>query len=170
MLRNSNATVGEKGKSVNDQNKLDEKLRNIMQNLLKLRPIMEKKQQHYGGCPLVTGGWVENLPANVSGREMEEEEAKKKTDGMELMAVYTKDKLGKLLRELRPDGIGKKSEKDDWFSLSELGERLKELKDFEMSKTVMPESTHNGKLQLLVTLYATSAFQTTTFPSYNLSH
>ncbi|XP_048491881.1 uncharacterized protein LOC104904487 isoform X2 [Beta vulgaris subsp. vulgaris] len=158
-LRNLNARVGEKGKSVNEHMSL-----NTYRQNLKLRPPMEEQQQQrrgggvvVGGGHMVIGGSVENLPANVFGREMKEKEGKKGKEGggkseeeedeMELTTLYTKDELGKKLRELRPEGKGKKSGKDDWFSLSELGERLKKLKEIELKNKVDSGIDHFKELR-----------------------
>ena len=72
---------------------------------------------------------AENLPMEVFGREISEENIKKgeeEEDGDFWMMKYEYHELGKKLKELRPNP---KENKGNWFSLSELNERLKKVKD-----------------------------------------
>lgn len=90
----------------------------------------------------VIGGSPEGLPVHIFGREMRENEKKgeNKEDPkvnemreIEFRRPYSQDELGKRLRELRPE-VAKKTEKggeENWFSLAELNERLKKLKESE---------------------------------------
>ncbi|KAL2938315.1 30S ribosomal protein S15, partial [Bienertia sinuspersici] len=91
--------------------------------------------------PAEQGDWwiPKNLPREVFGKEMMEKEKKKGEAGVggddslniELARLYTYDDLGEKLRELRPEIKGKKNSETNWFSLSELNERVRKLKEIE---------------------------------------
>ncbi|XP_021731745.1 uncharacterized protein LOC110698593 [Chenopodium quinoa] len=136
-LRKMKGTVGVDGSNTSAKMSL-----NNYKQSLKLQPIMSGSgggSGGVGGFGKVIGGSSENLPMEVFGKEMKEKEMNsgeagdEKGDhesGFELYKMYTHDELGNKLRELRPEvkGKNKDGEEESWFSISELGERLKKLK------------------------------------------
>ncbi|XP_019107593.2 uncharacterized protein At2g29880 [Beta vulgaris subsp. vulgaris] len=93
-LRNLNARVGEKGKSVNEQMSL-----NTYRQNLKLRKTMEEQQQRrgggvfVGGGHMVIGGSVENLPEKEGKRGKEGGgKAEEQEDEMELGTTHLQHK------------------------------------------------------------------------------
>ncbi|GAB2293652.1 hypothetical protein Dimus_027865 [Dionaea muscipula] len=97
-------------------------------NLLSLRP-----KEEGGSHPVIGGVKTGNLPPSVFGKElkerekMEEEEDEKMLKSRFFRAYDHKD-LGEKLKLLRP--VGKKAG-ENWFSLSELNERLERLRVME---------------------------------------
>ncbi|XP_021738457.1 uncharacterized protein LOC110704957 [Chenopodium quinoa] len=143
-----------KGTGVDGSNTSDKMSLNNYKQSLKMQPIMPGSgggSGGVGGVGKVIGGSSEILPMAVFGKEMKEKEMKageagdgKGDDefGFELFDMYTHDELGKKLRELRPEvkGKNKDGEEESWFSISELGERLKKLKKEEEN-----QSNQSGK-------------------------
>ncbi|XP_047329610.1 uncharacterized protein LOC124932940 [Impatiens glandulifera] len=76
-------------------------------------------------------GRTNNLPSSVFGKEMKDkrmvESPSMKT---EFMKTYTYDQLGEKLKKLRPN-----TEADNWFSLTELNERLVKLREIEQKES-----------------------------------
>ncbi|CAO2828523.1 unnamed protein product [Amaranthus hypochondriacus] len=116
-LRETAAKASEKGKNMGDPMSSN----NYRNNSLKAWRTKENE----GNINKMTG---ENLPMEVFGREISEENMKKgeKEDGEFWMMKYENHELGKKLQELRPNP---KENKGNWFSLSELNERLKRVKE-----------------------------------------
>ncbi|KAJ7951962.1 30S ribosomal protein S15, chloroplastic [Quillaja saponaria] len=79
------------------------------------------------GSPSMVIGGKDNLPETVFGKELREKEwggiPSSKTG---FVNIYSYEVLGQKLRKLRPE-----AKTADWFSLSELNERLTKLKDIE---------------------------------------
>ncbi|KAK7349117.1 hypothetical protein VNO77_06221 [Canavalia gladiata] len=100
--------------------------------------------------PSVIGG-TSALPESVFGKEMRErKEGEMKTV---FMRTYKVEELGEKLRKLRPEGVGK-----DWFSLSELSERLVRLRDLEekeASSNTQEERLYNDLRHCLMGLEET---------------
>lgn len=77
-------------------------------------------------------GGTERLPVSVFGKEMKDRKDGKNV-GMktEFVKMYSYDELGNKLRALRPDNEKGKN----WFSLSELNDRLVKLRTMEEKET-----------------------------------
>lgn len=85
----------------------------------------------------VIGGMGEGLPHTVFGKELRE---KKVEDDNELVKDYSKNDLGEKLRQLRPDGV---KQGKDWFSLSELNERLIKLRELDQQEKLTSPAALN---------------------------
>ena len=138
-LRQLRETKGEKPKTGSDHLSL-----NKYKDSFKLRPSMAEGGG--GGGSKVYGGSTEGLPISVFGREMNEREKKKKGEEgkespeddfakSELIRMYSHAELGEKLRELRPEAT-KTGEKEGGFSLAELNDRLKKLRETEEKQQV----------------------------------
>lgn len=85
--------------------------------------------------PSILGG--DNLPDSIFGKEMREKEAgeweQKKVLKTEFVKMYSYNELGEKLRKLRPEDASKANK--DWFTLTELNERLAKLREMEEKET-----------------------------------
>ena len=77
-------------------------------------------------------GGTERLPVSVFGKEMKEKKDGKNVGlKTEFVKMYSYDELGNKLRNLRPD----KEKGKNWFSLTELNDRLVKLRTMEEKET-----------------------------------
>ncbi|XP_022948487.1 uncharacterized protein LOC111452150 [Cucurbita moschata] len=93
-------------------------------NSLKLKPTDPASTSVFGGS--------ERLPASVFGKEMMDRK-QGENEGMktEFVKMYSHGELGTKLRALRPE----KAKEKNWFSLTELNERLMKLRTMEEKET-----------------------------------
>lgn len=103
-----------------------------------LKPFQESMRLQTGEAekdPSNLGG--QNLPESIFGKEMREKLAgegeTKRVLKTEFVKMYHYDELGVRLRELRPENAAKGDK--DWFSLTELNERLAKLREMEEKVT-----------------------------------
>ncbi|XP_038976499.1 inverted formin-2-like [Phoenix dactylifera] len=86
--------------------------------------------------PSLIGG-RETLPESIFGKELREKKGEgdreSKALKTEFVKMYSYDELGEKLRKLRPEEATKGDK--DWFSLSELNERLAKLRELEEKET-----------------------------------
>ncbi|KAG1326624.1 pleckstrin domain-containing family O member 2 [Cocos nucifera] len=86
--------------------------------------------------PSLIGG-RETLPESIFGKELREKkgegDGESKALKTEFVKMYSYDELGEKLRKLRPEEATKGDK--DWFSLSELNERLAKLRELEEKET-----------------------------------
>uniref|UniRef100_A0A6N2JWH7 Small ribosomal subunit protein uS15c n=1 Tax=Salix viminalis TaxID=40686 RepID=A0A6N2JWH7_SALVM len=94
----------------------------------KLKPGNENESMNKS---TIIGG-TEGLPSAVFGREMEGEGRAKGEMSTEFVKMYSHGELGDKLRSLRP--TVKRGEKG-WFTLKELNERLRKLREMEEKET-----------------------------------
>ncbi|KAK9677327.1 hypothetical protein RND81_11G136500 [Saponaria officinalis] len=99
----------------------------------RMRPSMEKSGNNFNNesniKSRVIGGSIGSLPIATFGKEMKEKVGDDNESKFDLIRMYSHAELGKKLKELRPKTptLGKK----EWFSLSELQQRLGKLKEIE---------------------------------------
>ncbi|RRT40850.1 hypothetical protein B296_00045777 [Ensete ventricosum] len=103
-----------------------------------LETFQDSFRSRMGGTeksPSILGG--ENLPDSIFGKELREKEAgeweQKKVLKTDFVKMYSYNELGEKLRKLRPEDAAKANK--DWFTLTELNERLAKLREMEEKET-----------------------------------
>ncbi|GMH22161.1 hypothetical protein Nepgr_024004 [Nepenthes gracilis] len=127
-LRQLRSSQNDTANKVNDSMSLSK-----FKESLRLEPTWESGGSVRGSN--VIGGTNYNLPSSVFGKELREMEKVGEKDMVmgtmktEFVKMYSYGELGEKLRKLRPEGA--KKEGENWFSLTELNERLIRLREME---------------------------------------
>lgn len=81
------------------------------------------------------GGAESVLPSSIFGRELRDKrDGESPASRTEFLKMYTYDELGAKLKKLRPAEAAS-GKKKDWFSLEELNDRLRKLREIEEKET-----------------------------------
>lgn len=134
-IRETLNRVTSSGNAQNEKKGVDPMSLSTFKNTLKLKPTDSTSSPSPSSSPRMVFGGTD--PSPVSSLFGEKKDKVRSNEMTEFVKMYSYGELGKKLKMLRPEAKG-----DDWFSLGELNDRLRKLRDMEEKEA----ESKNGSL------------------------